>query len=51
MNTALGGMIEIHGHGTGARSNWTQGCIAVRNDAMDRLWRWVAVGTPVVVEP
>ena len=51
MNTALGGWIEIHGDGTGARSNWTQGCIAVENGHMDELWRWVEVGTPVFVVP
>lgn len=50
MSTALGGMIEIHGDGTGASTNWTQGCIAVHNDHMDELWEWVVVGTPVLVE-
>ncbi len=51
MNTALGGMIEIHGKGTGTGSNWTQGCVAVRDRTMDELWGLVAVGTPVVIEP
>lgn len=51
MNTGLGGMIEIHGHGTGARSNWTQGCIAVRDDHIDSIFNMVPVGTPVLVEP
>ncbi len=51
MNTALGGMIEIHGAGTGARSDWTQGCVAVRNAHMDELWALVHVGTPVLIEP
>lgn len=50
MNTNLGGWIEIHGDGTGRSTNWTQGCVAVRNDAMDTLWRWVPVGTPVLIE-
>ena len=50
MSTALGGMIEIHGDGTGGGTNWTQGCIAVHNDHMDELWSWVEVGTPVLVE-
>ncbi len=50
MHTALGGMIEIHGSGTGARNNWTQGCIAVRNDQMDELYEMVFVGTPVLIE-
>ncbi len=51
MNTALGGMIEIHGHGTGAGVNWTQGCVALRDAHMDDLWAYVQVGTPVVIEP
>ena len=51
MNTALGGFIEIHGYGTGARTSWTQGCIAIPNAEMDRLWDLVQVGTPVVIEP
>ncbi len=50
MNTALGGWIEIHGKGTGQASNWTQGCVAVRDAHMDELWRWVQVGTPVLIE-
>ncbi len=51
MHTALGGMIEIHGNGTGARSNWTQGCVAIQNTQMDELYELVSVGTPVLVEP
>lgn len=51
MNTALGGWIEIHGQGTGARSNWTQGCVALRNAEMDALWSLVDVGAPVLIEP
>ena len=50
MNTALGGWIEIHGDGTGRASNWTQGCVAIPNDAIDELWSWVKVGTPVLIE-
>ncbi len=50
MNTPLGGMIEIHGKGTGAGVNWTQGCVAVRNDDIDALWTHVHTGTPVVIE-
>lgn len=50
MNTALGGWIEIHGHGTGARTDWTQGCVAIRDEDIDRLWRYVEVGAPVLVE-
>lgn len=51
MNTALGGWIEIHGDGTGSRTTWTRGCVAITNTAMDDLWHRVPVGTPVLIEP
>jgi hypothetical protein len=51
MHTLLGGWIMIHGHGTGGRANWTQGCVAVRDEEMDFLWRYVRIGTPVTIEP
>jgi hypothetical protein len=50
MNTRLGGYIELHGDGTGERQNWTQGCVAIQNVQMDRLWDLVVVGTPVMIE-
>lgn len=50
MDTDLGGWIEIHGEGTGASTNWTQGCVAVQNSVMNRLWVEVPIGTPVLVE-
>ncbi len=50
METMLGGMIEIHGNGTGLASNWTQGCVAVRDADMDFMWSYVQEGTPVVIE-
>ena len=50
MNTKLGGWIEIHGDGTGAATNWTQGCVALHNRDMNTLWWWAEVGTPVLVE-
>ena len=51
MNTRLGGLIEIHGHGSGRQRAWTRGCAALRNVHMDELWEFVEVGTPVVIEP
>jgi len=51
MGTPLGGFIEIHGSGTGRKSNWTQGCIALENEQLDRIWALVTVGTPVLIEP
>ena len=51
MGTPLGGLIEIHGHGSGRQRAWTRGCVALRNVHMDELWEYVEVGTPVVIEP
>ncbi|WP_233992601.1 L,D-transpeptidase family protein [Salinibacter altiplanensis] len=50
MGTDLGGWIEIHGDGTGDATAWTQGCVAIRNTAMDVIWEQVRVGTPVLIE-
>jgi murein L,D-transpeptidase YafK len=54
-----GGAIMIHGvppdyewmgrHHTVA--DWTDGCIAVTNAEMDRIWRAVPDGTPIVIHP
>ena len=51
MGTRLGGLIEIHGNGSGRRRAWTRGCVALRNVHMDELWDYVEVGTPIVIEP
>jgi len=48
-NTALGGEIFIHGGG--ASEDWTLGCVAVYNRAMDELFEVVPVGTPVHIFP
>ena len=53
-NTALGGLIGIHGLGEGDAEihqdyNWTNGCVALTNDEIDQLLQWVAVGTPVEI--
>lgn len=48
-NTALGGEIMIHGHGS--HSDWTQGCVAVDDEIMDILWRHCPLGTPIIIEP
>ena len=50
MDTALGGMIEIHGEGTGAARNWTRGCVAIHNRHIRQMWNRVEVGTPVLIE-
>lgn len=54
-----GGKIEIHGlpDGWTARQlnhpsfDWTDGCIAVTNREMDRIWARVDAGTPIEIYP
>lgn len=48
-NTALGGLIYIHGHG--AKSDWTLGCVALENQDIRELYSAVLVGTPVTIRP
>ena len=53
-DTPLGGYIGIHGLGRAdprihRRFDWTRGCIALTNEEIDRLARWVEVGTTVVI--
>ncbi len=53
-NSPLGGYIGIHGLGKAdprihGRFNWTRGCIALTNAQIDRLRRWIDVGTTVVI--
>ena len=52
--TPLGGNIGIHGIGPGDPEvhdefNWTQGCIALTNQQIDDLSRWVYLGMRVVI--
>ena len=52
--TPLGGLIGIHGTGRGDPEvhqgyNWTNGCIALTNEQMDRLSEMVQIGTRVEV--
>jgi lipoprotein-anchoring transpeptidase ErfK/SrfK len=48
-NTALGGQVFIHGGGCYA--DWTLGCIALSNSAIDELFSVVQIGTPVYIMP
>lgn len=50
-NTPLGSYIEIHGHGTGGKYDWTLGCIGVPNEAMDFMFPKVKIGMPVLIVP
>lgn len=47
-HASIGGLIEIHGHG-GRGKDWTQGCVALTNGNMDKLFAMVNVGTPVTI--
>jgi len=46
--TKIGGLIEVHGNG-GRGINWTDGCIAVQNLDMDKIFALVKIGTPVTI--
>lgn len=53
-----GGNIEIHGMPRGYEDydprafthDWTDGCIAVSNRAIEIIWRNTALGTPVIIK-
>lgn len=54
-NTPLGGRLGIHGLGGGDPGiheafNWTNGCVALTNEQIDRLTPWMRVGTRVVID-
>ncbi|TLZ19730.1 MAG: hypothetical protein E6K32_15100 [Gammaproteobacteria bacterium] len=54
-----GGLIMVHGlrNGWGALGrfgitrDWTAGCIALTDRDIDEVWRAVADGTPILIEP
>ncbi|MGI8788923.1 MAG: L,D-transpeptidase family protein [Pyrinomonadaceae bacterium] len=47
--TALGGEIYIHGGGT--KSDWTEGCVALKNEAMKEIFDAIPIGAPVIILP
>ncbi|MBP8959618.1 MAG: L,D-transpeptidase family protein [Bacteroidales bacterium] len=47
-SSKIGGGIEIHGGG-GKGVDWTDGCIALTNANMDKLFSLVKIGTPVTI--
>ncbi|NOR79688.1 MAG: L,D-transpeptidase family protein [Methyloprofundus sp.] len=54
-NTALGGLIGIHGLGNGNKTvhgafDWTRGCVALSNQQIDRLAKWVYKGMRVQIK-
>ena len=61
-HTRLGGEIYIHGEaptrlaadgggGGGGGADWTHGCIALANEAVEELFARVDLGTPVEIRP
>lgn len=44
----IGGLIEIHGDG-GKGLNWTSGCVALRNQDLDKVFELAKVGTRVTI--
>lgn len=53
-----GGNVGIHGDSGGelgavqrTKSNWTDGCIAMRNNDIEQIYELVAVGTPILIKP
>ena len=48
-NTALGGEIYIHGHGS--NDDWTWGCVALDNADVKELFEAVPIGTSVLIKP
>jgi len=56
-NTAMGGAIGIHGVGKRwgflgsihRASDWTDGCIAVTNDEIEKIWGMAPMGTRVSI--
>ena len=47
--TALGGEIYIHGGGT--EDDWTDGCVALRNEEMKEIFDAIPVGAKVIILP
>ena len=45
--TALGG--EIYIHGGGIKTDWTQGCIALRNKEMREIYEAISIGAEVLI--
>jgi murein L,D-transpeptidase YafK len=57
LNTHPGGQIMIHGLPNSGYdksfhnkyNDWTEGCVAIKNNEMDFLWNKVNIGTPVFI--
>ena len=55
-NAKIGGGIAIHGTWPNDDlvvddyTNWTQGCIALRNEDLDEIFTYVPIGTKVTIK-
>ena len=47
--TALGGLIYLHGGGTG--KDWTYGCAALADEDIRKIFNAIPIGTPVTILP
>lgn len=47
-NAQIGGLVEIHGNG-GKGTDWTDGCVALTDSDMLKIYNIIQVGTPVVI--
>ena len=47
-NRDIGGLIEVHGDG-GKGADWTEGCVALSNSDMDKLFKLTSPGTPITI--
>jgi len=47
-NSDIGGLIEIHGHGDKG-ADWTNGCVALKNEDMDIVYRETFDGTLITI--
>ncbi len=48
LRAGIGSLIEIHGDG-GQRRDWTDGCVALTNSDMDKVFARAQIGTPVTI--
>ncbi len=47
-SSKIGDLIQIHGYG-GKGVNWTEGCIALDNNDMDKICDMVKINTPIII--
>jgi murein L,D-transpeptidase YafK len=48
-DTRLGGEIGLHG--SGAKADWTLGCVALEDEVIEALWEVLRLGDPVIISP